>query len=287
MERRRLGKTDHLSSVVAFGTFAIGNLSQADADRTIDVALAHGINHFDVAPSYGEAELRLGDYLKRHPQPDLFIGCKTRERTATGAREELLRTLDRLGRERHDLYQFHAVGERADLDEILAPGGAAEAVAAARQEGLVAHVGITGHGMTAPATHAEALRRLPLATVMVAVNPYLHSIPTFRRDWQALVTACRAADVGIHTLKAIARAPWGDRPPEYHTWYEPLTDQTAIDRAVAWTLDQPVTTLCSAGDATLFPKIVAAAERYRPGAVPPETAMEFAGHGNIFVAASG
>jgi aryl-alcohol dehydrogenase-like predicted oxidoreductase len=268
--------------VITFGTFAIGNLDQAAADRTIEYALVHGVNHFDVAPSYGDAELRLGDYLKRHPQPDLFIGCKTRQRDAVGAREELLRTLDRLGRDRHDLYQFHAVGDQAALDEILAPGGAVEAVSAAQDEGLVAHIGITGHGFAAPATHAAALRRLPLATVMVSVNPYMHSIPTFREDWQTLVTACQADDIGIHTLKAIARAPWAGRAATYNTWYEPLVDQSEIDLAIAWTLDQPVTTLCSAGDATLFPKVVAAAERYQPGSRSWESPTALAGFDNIF-----
>ena len=266
MERRRLGKTGHLSSVVTFGTYAIGNVSQAEADRAIEFALERGINHFDVAPSYAEAELRLGDYLKRHPQPDLFIGCKTERRDAATAREELHWTLDRLGLDRFDLYQIHAVGDLETLDRVFVPGGSFEAFLAARAEGLVGHVGITGHGMTAPAAHAEALRRFPFSTVMVAVNPYLHAIPDFRRDWENLLAQCAADDVGIHVLKAAAKAPWGDRQPTHTTWYEPLTDQCEIDGAVAWALDQPVTTLCSAGDLGVFPKIVAAAERYHPRA---------------------
>ncbi len=283
MESRRLGKTEHRSSVVTFGTYAIGNVGQDDADRAIEFALGHGINHFDVAPSYAEAELRLGDYLRRHPQPDLFIGCKTEKRDAAGAREELLRTLDRLGRDRFDLYQLHAVGDRAELDRCFAPGGSFDAFLVAREEGLVGHVGITGHGMTAPATHAEALRRFPFSTVMVAVNPFLRAIPGFRQDWEELLAACAAADVGIHVLKATAKAPWGDRPPTHNTWYEPMTDQSEIDRAVAWALDQPVTTLCSAGDLEVFPKIVAAAERYRPGAgAERDLVGSVSGYANIF-----
>jgi aryl-alcohol dehydrogenase-like predicted oxidoreductase len=283
MESRRLGKTEHQSSVVTFGTYAIGNVGQDDADRAIEFALGHGINHFDVAPSYAEAELRLGDYLRRHPQPQLFIGCKTEKRDAPGAREELLRTLDRLGRDRFDLYQLHAVGDRAELDRCFAPGGSFDAFLVAREEGLVGHVGITGHGMTAPATHAEALRRFPFSTVMVAVNPFLHAIPDFRRDWEELLAACAAADVGIHVLKATAKAPWGERPPTHNTWYEPMTDQSEIDRAVAWALDQPVTTLCSAGDLEVFPKIVAAAERYRPGVgAERDVVGSVSGYANIF-----
>ena len=283
METRRLGKTEHQSSVVTFGTYAIGHVDQDEADRAIEFALAHGINHFDVAPSYGEAELRLGSYLARHPQPNLFIGCKTERRDAATAREELHRTLDRLGRDRFDLYQIHAVGDLETLDKVFAPGGSFEAFLAGREDGLVGHVGITGHGMTAPATHAEALRRFPFSTVMVAVNPFLHAIPDFRRDWEDLLAQCAADDVGIHVLKAAAKAPWGDRRPTHTTWYEPLTDQDEIDRAVAWALDQPVTTLCSAGDLGVFPKIVAAAERYHPGASGGRDLVgAVPGYGNIF-----
>ena len=291
MEHRRLGKTDHQSTVVTFGTYAIGDANQNEADRAIEFALAHGINHFDVAPTYAEAELRLGDYLKRHQdaQAQLFIGCKTEEREAAAAKEKLLRTMDRLGRDKLDLYQLHAVGDIATLEQCFAPGGAWETFLWAKAEGLVTHLGITGHGLESPAAQTEALRRYPeFATVMVAVNPVLDAMPAFRRDWQLLVAACQAGDVGIHVLKATARAPWGDRPPTHHTWYEPLTDQGEIDQAVAWALDQPVTTLCSSGDLEVFPKIVAAAERYQPGA--GRTAGEallasVGGYDNIFVAA--
>ena len=263
METRRLGKTEHESTVVTFGTYAIGNVAQDEADRVIEFALAHGINQFDVAPTYAEAELRLGSYLHRHPQPNLFISCKTHERTAAGAREELLRTLDRLGRDRFDLYQLHSVGDLGELDVAFARGGPLEAILQARDEGLVGHIGITGHGLRAPATHAEALRRFDFSTVMLACNLFLYGLPEFRRDWGELLALCRANDVGIHVLKATAKAPWAGREPTHNTWYEPFTEQADIDRAVAWALNQPVATLCSSGDKTVFSRIVAAAERYR------------------------
>ena len=284
METRRLGKTEHQSSVVTFGTYAIGNATQDDADRAIEFALEHGINHFDVAPSYAEAELRLGSYLARHPQPDLFISCKTEKRDAAGARAELHRTLERLGRDRFDLYQLHAVGDLEDLDRCFAPGGSFDVFLAAREEGLVGHIGITGHGMESPATHAEALARFPFSTVMISLNPSLHAIPAFRRDWEMLLARCQADDVGIHVLKATAKAPWGERTPTHTTWYEPLTDQADIDHAVAWALSRPVTTLCSSGDLTVFPKIVDAAERYRPGSeASGELVAAVPGYANIFV----
>ncbi len=286
METRRLGKTGHESTVVTFGTFAIGVVDQPTADRTIEEALARGVNHFDIAPSYGEAELRLGGYLKRHPQPDLFIGCKTQRRDKAGAREELRRTLDRLGRDRHDLYQLHAVCNQEDLDACFAPGGSMEAILEAREEGLVSHIGITGHGWQSPATHAAALERFGFATVMTSCNAFMHADPAFRRDWDALVARCQVEDVGIHVLKATAKGAWNGRERTYTTWYEPFTEQADIDRAVAWVLNQPVTTLCSAGDVRLFPAICDAAERYR-GIDPQEQQALLAqpDYGDIFVEA--
>ncbi len=263
METRRLGQTGHESTVITFGTYAIGVVTQDVADQAIEFALARGINHFDIAPTYADAELRLGSYLHRHPQPDLFIGCKTNERSRDGARMELHRTLERLGRDRFDLYQVHSVGDLETLDQVFAPGGSFEAILEARDEGLIDHIGITGHGLRSPATHAEALRRFPFATVMTSCNTLLYAMPDFRRDWDALMDLCQAQDIGVHVLKATAKAPWAGRTPTHTTWYEPFTEQANIDRAVAWALNQPVTTLCSSGDLSVFPKIVAAAERYR------------------------
>ena len=287
METRRLGKTGHQSSVVTFGAYAIGHVPQAEADRAIEWALANGINHFDVAPSYADAELRLGDYLGRHPQPGLFISCKTEQRARAQADMELRRTLERLHRDRFDLYQLHAVCTMDDLDDCFAAGGSMEAILAARDEGLVGPIGITGHAMQAPAVHAAALRRFDFATVMTAVNPYLYNDAAFRRDWDALIALCRAQDAGVHVLKATAKAPWGDRQPTHNTWYEPLTGQEAIDQAVAWCLSQPVTTLCASGDLAIFAKTVEAAKRYRSlGPITaPEVLATVPDYGNIFAGA--
>ncbi len=263
MERRRLGRTGHQSSVVALGTAAIGKVDQATADRAIQTALDAGVNHVDVAPSYGEAELRLAPWMPRI-RGRIFLGCKTRERARDAAKAELHRSLERLGVDRLDLYQLHAVSKLADLDACTATGGALEALVEAREEGLVRWLGITGHTHDAPATHLEALRRFDFDTVMFPLNFVLWSIPEYRRDAEALLAACRAGDVGVHVIKSVAKDPWGDRPRTHTTWYEPFTDQATIDRAVAFVLSQPVTTLCSVGDVTVLPKVLAAAERYRP-----------------------
>ena len=262
MEYRRLGKTEHASSVIAYGTAAIGRVTQDEADRSIEYALSRGINHIDVAPSYGDAELRLGSYLKRNPHPELFISCKTNQRGKREANEELHRTLERLGRDKFDLYQLHAVCTIEDLDKAMGPESAMEAILEARDEGIVSHVGITGHGWDSAKTHTEALRRYDFSTVMTSCNLFMVQNPAFHADWRELIALCQYKDVGIHVLKATARIAWGDRPHAYTTWYEPFTEEADVDRAVAWALGQPVSTLCSAGDVRLLPAIIDAAERY-------------------------
>src|SRR6266511_3814225 len=263
MEQRRLGRTGHMSSVVTFGAAGIGRVAQEVADRAIEAALAHGVNHIDVAPRYGDAELRLKPWMPKIRR-DVFLGCKTIERTRETAAAELGRSLERLGTDRVDLYQLHSVGKLADLDACTAKGGALEALVAAREQGLARWLGITGHTHDAPRTHLEALRRFDFDTVMFPLNFVLWAIPEFRRDAELLLETCRKRDVGVHIIKTVAKDPWGDRPKTHTTWYEPFTEQAQIDQAVAFVLSQPITTLCSVGDVTVLPKFLAAAARYRP-----------------------
>ena len=272
MEKRRLGRTGHKSSVVTFGAAGIGRQPQDVADRAIQTALDHGVNHIDVAPRYGEAELRLKPWLPRIRQ-QIFLGCKTIERTRAAAKAELHRSLERLGTDRLDLYQLHSVGKLADLDLCTAAGGAVEALVEARQEGLVRWLGITGHTHDAPRTHLEALRRFDFDTVMFPLNFVLWAIPEYRRSVEALLAECAQRDVGVHIIKSVAKDPWDGRPRTHTTWYEPFTDDAIIDRAVAFVLSKPVTTLCSVGDVTVLPKVLAAAERFRPLDAAAETEL--------------
>jgi aryl-alcohol dehydrogenase-like predicted oxidoreductase len=263
MERRRLGRTGHASTIAAFGAAGIGRVPQDVADAAIRLALDHGVNHVDVAPSYGDAELRLRPWLPAI-RDRIFLACKTKERTRQGARAELHRSLERLGTDRLDLYQLHAIGKLPELDACTAPGGALEALVEARSEGRVRWLGITGHTHDAPRTHLEALRRFDFDTVMFPLNFVLWADPAYRADAEALLEACRRRDVGVHVIKALAKDPWGDRPRALATWYEPFTDQPTIDRAVAFLLARPVTTLCSTGDVTVLPKLLDAAARVGP-----------------------
>ena len=263
MERRRLGRTGQQSSVVAFGTAGIGRVDQETADRAIQLILDRGVNHIDVAPSYGEAELRLQPWMARIREA-IFLGCKTKQRTRDAAKAELHRSLKRLATDRLDLYQLHAVCKLPELDEVTGKGGALEALLEAREEGLVRWLGITGHSHDAPATHLEALRRFDFDTVMFPLNFVLWANADYRRDAEVLLRTCRERNVGVHIIKTLAKDPWGERPKTHSTWYEPFTDQAIIDRAVAFNLSQPVTTLCSTGDVTVLPKFLDAAERFQP-----------------------
>lgn len=263
MEQRRLGRTGHMSTVVTFGAAGIGRVAQEVADRAFQTALDHGVNHVDVAPRYGDAELRLRPWMAK-VRDRIFLGCKTGERTREGARADLGRSLERLGVERLDLYQLHAVGKMHELDACTAPGGALETLAQARREGLTRWLGITGHTHDAPRTHLEALRRFDFDTVMFPLNFVLWADPRFREDAETLIEECRRRDVGVHIIKAVAKDPWGDREKTHTTWYEPFTDQPTIDRAVAFVLSRPVTTLCSVGDVIVLPRVLEAAERFQP-----------------------
>jgi predicted aldo/keto reductase-like oxidoreductase len=251
-----------MSTIVTFGAAGIGRVDQDVADRAIQAALDHGVNHVDVAPRYGDAELRLRPWMPRI-RSGIFLGCKTTERTRDGAKADLHRSLERLGVDQLDLYQLHSVGKLADLDACTAPGGALEALVEAREQGLVRWLGITGHTHDAPTTHLEALERFDFDTVMFPLNFVLWANEEYRRDAVALMAECRARDVGVHIIKTIAKDPWGDRPHTHTTWYEPFTDQPTIDRAVAFVLSRPVTTLTSVGDVTVLPKVLDAAERYQ------------------------
>lgn len=262
MERRRLGRIGHMSSVVIFGGAMLSDTSQKQADRSIEFALASGINHFDTAADYGDSEVRLGPWMPRI-RDDVFLATKTGDRTASGAYDSLGRSLDRLRVDRVDLLQLHAVCDLADLDRATGVGSALEGALRAREEGLIGAIGITGHGMNAPAVHLEGLRRFPFETVLTPYNYRLAQYPGYFRDFEALVEEIRAQDAGLMLIKTVARNLWGaDQKRPYETWYEPLDEQPMIDAAVAFALARPEASgLCSPGDVELLPMVVEAERR--------------------------
>jgi aryl-alcohol dehydrogenase-like predicted oxidoreductase len=262
MERRRLGRIGHMSSVLMYGGAAIGDVTQDVADASIRQALDAGINHFDTAAAYGESEVRLGVWMSRI-RGQVFLATKTGDRTATGALDSIRRSLERLEVEYVDLIQLHAIGDVEDLDRATGSDGALEGALKARDEGLVRAIGITGHGMDAPATHLEALRRFPFDTVLTPCNYRLWIEDDFRRDLEALEEEIRAQDAGLMFIKAVARNLWRPEPKHrYDTWYEPLDHQATIDAAVAFALSRPtVSGLATVGDVRLLPLMIDAERR--------------------------
>jgi aryl-alcohol dehydrogenase-like predicted oxidoreductase len=276
MERRRLGRLGHLSSVLIYGGAALGDVPQEVADASIRQALAAGINHFDTAAAYGDSELRLGPWMTRI-RDRVFLASKTGDRTATGAYDSIRRSLERLQVEQLDLIQLHAIGDLDDLGAATGNGGALEGALRAKDEELVGAIGITGHGMQAPAVHLEALRRYPFDTVLTPWNYRLWIEEDYRRDFEVLEEEIRAQDAGLMIIKAVARNLWrSDEEHRYETWYEPLDEQSAIDAAVAFVLSRAtVTGIATAGDVRLLPMMIEA-ERRIGATTASEAASELA-----------
>jgi aryl-alcohol dehydrogenase-like predicted oxidoreductase len=263
METRRLGRLEHRSSVLIFGAAALAEVTQDVADRTIQTVLDGGINHVDVAADYGDAELRLGPWMPQ-VRDRIFLATKTGRRDRESAWREINTSLERLQTDRVDLLQLHAVGDLDELDRATGTGGAIEAAVRAEQEGLVGAVGITGHGDRAPATHLEALRRHPFATVLTPLNPVLWRDESYRASYLALVDEVRRQDAGLMTIKTVSRRNWPEGAERTHTtWYEPYDDQERITAAVSWVLaHEEVTGIPTPGDVGLLEPMLEA-ERHR------------------------
>ena len=261
METRRFGRTGHMSSIAIFGGAAFWQISQEDADKVIEQVIEAGINHIDIAPSYGQAEERVGPWMPRE-RGRFFLGCKTTERTKEGAWNEMQRSLKRLQTESFDLYQFHAVNTMEELDAITMKGGALEAFVEARREGLTKFIGITGHGADAPKIYLEALRRFDFDSVLFPLNFVQMLNPEYRKYAEELIATCKAKDVGTMIIKTITKGPWGEKPHTATTWYEPFEESDKIQQAVNFGLSYDVTGFCTAGDIRILPLIIEACERF-------------------------
>lgn len=270
IERQPFGRTGHQSARTLLGAAAFGQVSQGQADATIELALQHGVNHIDTAASYGESELRIGSWIRRHGK-SFFLATKTGERTRAAARDQIRRSLEQLEVDQVDLLQLHNLVEPEAWQIALGPGGALEAAIEAREEGLVRFIGVTGHGLAAPAQHRRALERFDFDSVLCPYSYILSQNPEYWADVEALLQVCEQRQVAVQTIKAIVRAPWGERPQAGPTWYEPLQEQSEIDLAVHWVLGRRQVFLNTVGDVTLIPKVLDAAERF--GAGPAEAAM--------------
>ena len=259
--KARFGRTGNKSTRVIFGAAAVGRVSQRVADETLEVLLRHGVNHIDTAASYGESELRIAPWLKREPGR-FFLATKGDRRDEKGAREEILRSLDRLGADHVDLWQIHSLADPIEWDQALSPGGALDAALLAREEGLVRWIGVTGHGAQIAATHRRSLERFDFDSVLLPYNYVTMQSSYYREQFDALVKTCQEKNVAVQTIKSVALRPWMSRDHTRSTWYQPLESQDDIDLAVWWAMARRDVFLNSVGDVDLLPRVLDAASRY-------------------------
>ena len=260
MQTRRFGRSDHMSTVAIFGAAAFWEISQEQADRVMELVIDAGVNHIDVAPSYGQAEERLGPWMQRERER-FFLGCKTMERTREGAWSELRQSLKRLQCDSFDLYQLHAVTSFDELESVTAPGGALEALQEAKRDGLIRHIGITGHGVDAPVIFLEALQRFDFDSVTFPLNFVQAGNAKYYQDATELIKECHSRDVGLMVIKSVARGPWGEKEQTATTWYEPFSQMDEIQKGINFVLSHDVTGICTAGDIRLLPLVLEACEK--------------------------
>jgi aryl-alcohol dehydrogenase-like predicted oxidoreductase len=257
------GKTGHQSARLLFGAAAVSDVTQSVADQTLQVLLRYGVNHIDVAASYGDAELRVGPWMKSW-RSGFFLATKTEERSREKAGLQIRRSLERLQTDHLDLIQLHAVTSMEELDAALRSGGALEAALEARTEGLVRFIGITSHGLQAPAVLTAALERFDFSSVLLPYNFPMMQNPGYAGGFRRLADLCARSAVAIQTIKAVCRRPWPTGAKRNTTtWYETLTDGGDIQTAVHFVLGQPQLFLNSVSDVTLLPKVLESADRYK------------------------
>ncbi len=259
------GRTGHMSTRTLFGAAALSQVTQAEADRTLEVLLEYGVNHIDTAASYGEAELRIGPWMDRGLRDDFFLATKTEKRTYQGAKDELHRSLERMRVDSVDLWQMHILVDPEEWQTAMGPGGALEAFVEAREQGLVRYLGVTGHGVTIAEMHLRSLERFDFDSVLLPYNYSMMQNERYAADFEELVTLCEDRQVAIQTIKSITKGPWGSKGQDRATWYEPLEDPAAIEAAVHWVLARDGFFLNTVGDIYLLPEMLAAAARFEEG----------------------
>jgi len=264
IEVQAFGRSGHMSTRTIFGAASLSAVTQEEADRTLEVLLHYGVNHIDVAASYGDAELRIAPWLERY-RGHFYLATKTDARTAQEAKEELHRSLERMRVDYVDLWQLHNLADPIEWDVALSPGGALDAAIEARTQGLVRAIGVTGHGLQIAATHRRSLERFDFDTILLPYNYLTMQSPYYAENFNALVATCQQRNVAVQTIKSIAYRPWMGRQHTHAVWYEPLEDQQDIDRAVHWVLKRQGLFLNTVGDIHLLPRVLDAASRFQAG----------------------
>jgi aryl-alcohol dehydrogenase-like predicted oxidoreductase len=256
---------------VIFGAAAFSRATDETASEVLTVLQRFGVNHLDTAASYGDSEVRLAPWLATD-RDAFFLATKTGERTADGARANLDRSLERLGVSSVDLIQLHNLVEDEEWETAFAKGGVIEGLIAARDEGLVRFIGVTGHGVRIPHMHCRSLERFDFDSVLFPYNFAMLSIPEYRRDVESLLAICSERNVAVQTIKSIARRRWTETPAVRRSWYEPIADHDAIGRAVHFVLGNDQLFLNSSSDYELLEPALHAA--LAGGPVPADADLE-------------
>jgi aryl-alcohol dehydrogenase-like predicted oxidoreductase len=265
------GSTGHNSRRTIFGAAALGKVTEAEADRALELVLRYDLNHLDTAASYGDSELVIAPWLRREGRERFFLATKTGKRTYAEARDEIRLSLRRLGVDHVDLIQLHNLVDQKEWDVAMGKDGALRAAVEARDAGLTRFIGVTGHGLEVARRHRESLERFPFDSVLFPYNATQLAGEEYARDAETLIALCEKRGVAVQTIKAITLGPWsGERPPRPTTWYEPLTDQRDIDLAVRFVLARPGVFLNTASDIDLLAKILDAADRGGPAPTSDE-----------------
>jgi aryl-alcohol dehydrogenase-like predicted oxidoreductase len=261
VEERFFGRTGHRSTLITLGGAVFMHpISSEEEDSLLRFFLDHGVNHIDVAPTYGDAELRLGRWVKEY-RKNLFLGCKTGKRTKEEAAEELRRSLTRLQTDYLDLYQLHALDDPGELKVALSENGAMRAILEAKQQGMVKNIGITSHN---PENILRALEAFDFDSVLLPVNYVLraHAVPI--NNYEPVLSLAKTRNLGVIAMKSMARGPWPTEQKRYNTWYQPFHTQKEVDESLWFTLSQGVTTAATSSDPRIARMMIDAAERYTP-----------------------
>ncbi len=262
MDKIAYGSTGHMSSRILFGAAALGGMRQEKADSVLQMVMDAGINHIDVAASYGDAELRLAPFLQDH-RGEFFLATKTGDRTYDGAKASIEASLERMQVEQIDVIQFHNLSKDGEWNTVMGPSGALEAAVEARDQGLVRFIGVTGHGTRIAEMHLRSLAAFDFASVLLPYSFMSMQDEQYAREFEELYAVCMDKGVAMQTIKSIAKRRWqeGDKSPRF-SWYEPIRENDALRRAVHWVLRRPGIFLNSSSDATLLPGIIQAAEEF-------------------------
>lgn len=261
IEKRSFGNTNHLSSKAIFGSFSVGHASQKEADQVLETILKYGVNHIDTAPSYGDAEICVGNWMKQY-RDRFFLATKIDQRSYQESKEQFYRSLDRLQTDHVDLLQIHNFTDVVYRELVMEPGGAMEFLVEAQEKGLTRFIGITGHGAQAPLMHFQSLQRFRFDSVLLPCNYPMMQISRYRENFNRLVESCKKQNIAVQTIKAAAKGLWGEQTRKHTTWYEPLTEQSSIEKAIHWVMGQTDAFLITTGDITILSKFLAAVSNF-------------------------